>query len=224
MYARSIRTLRPIDLSRTFPHSTTHPTYSKISPRPRYTTSMAPNVFDKIFKRERKVKVYHTRPMVYSPDAIGISDSTCEINGDRFNGWKLPIPAPAQNALKTRARQAVAQQASWFFRLPVETRRIIYIELMGNRRVHIEYSWMLQSPFQPKSKRRGMRWDWWHGVCQNSNSFVQDIYMDRCWDRGDERYANQTKGLTRAPSGTKLRGVEWLRCCQIRQVFYISWR
>ena len=180
---------------------------------------MAPKIFDKVFKREHKISDYYARPREFRPDAIGISDSTCEIKGDLFNGWKLPVPAPEQNALKPRSRQRVAQQASWFFRLPVEIRRIIYIELMGNRRVHIEHSWMLQSPFQPKSKRGGKRWDWWHGVCQNSNSFVRDTYDDRCRDRGDDRYASHTEGLTSAPPGTKLQGVEWLRCCQIRQVF-----
>lgn len=220
MQARSIRTvIRPIDLPRTFPYLTTHPTYLKIAPRPKYTTSMAPKIFDKVFKREHKIRDYCFRPREFRPDAIGISDSTCEIKGDLFNGWKLPVLAPEQNALKPHSRQRVAQQASWFFRLSVEIRRIIYIELMGNRRVHIEYSQMLQSPFQPKSKRGGKRQDWWYSVCQNSNSFVRDTYDDRCRDRGDERYTNQFEGLTSTLLGTKLRGVEWLRCCQIGQVF-----
>lgn len=70
---------------------------------------------------------------------------------------------------------------------------------------------MFPSPFRPNPKRDGKRWDWWHGVCQRSGSFVDD----RCWDREDERYANRLEGLESAPAGTKLGGVEWLRCCQI---------
>jgi hypothetical protein len=31
---------------------------------------------------------------------------------------------------------------------------MIYIELMGNRRVRIEHSWMLPSPFQAKIEAR----------------------------------------------------------------------
>lgn len=49
---------------------------------------------------------------------------------------------------------------------------MIYNALMGNRRVHIEHSWMLPSPFRPKLKREGKRWDWWHGVYQKSDSFI----------------------------------------------------
>lgn len=160
---------------------------------------MAPKIFDKLFKREHKKSDYPFRPPVFWPNAIGISDSTCEINGDLFNEWKLPIPAPEQSALKSRTRQRAPQQTSWFFRLPVEVRRIIYIELMGNRRVHIEYAWMFQSPFRPKTKRGAKRWDWWHGICQHRDSFARDIYADQCMDRGDETHISRTKRLTSAP-------------------------
>ncbi|KAJ5153376.1 uncharacterized protein N7482_009854 [Penicillium canariense] len=181
---------------------------------------MAPKFFDKLFKREHKRSDYRFRPREFWANAIGISDSTCEIQGDPFNGWKLPIPAPEQSALKSRARQHDGQQTSWFFRLPMEVRRMIYIELMGNRRVHIEHSWMYQSAFQPKSKRGGKRWIWWHGVCQNSDSFVCDTYGDRCWGRDDESYASYTEGLTRAPPGTKIQGVEWLSYEEALPVLY----
>ncbi|KAJ5863146.1 hypothetical protein N7455_007214 [Penicillium solitum] len=171
---------------------------------------MAPKIF-RLFQRKHKEKDEYTRPKSVSPNAIGISDSTCSINGDRFNGWKLPIPAPDQHILKLNTRQRNNQETSHFFQLPIEIRRLIYIELMGNRRVHIEHGWMFPSPFRLKLKRDGKRWDWWHSVCQRSGSFVDD----RCWDREDERYANRVEGLESAPAGTKLGGVEWLRCCQI---------
>ncbi|CAI7609454.1 unnamed protein product [Penicillium glandicola] len=172
---------------------------------------MAYKIFTRFFKRERKENDLETRPKSVSPNAIGISDSTCEVNGDPFNGWKLPIPPPEQRVLKLGARECNRQQESYFFQLPIEVRTLVYIELMGNRRVHIEHAWMLPSPFRPKPKRDGKRWEWWHGVCQRSGSFVDD----RCWDREDERYANRFEGLQSAPAGTKLGGVEWLRCCQI---------
>ncbi|KAJ5193706.1 hypothetical protein N7491_001037 [Penicillium cf. griseofulvum] len=172
---------------------------------------MAPKIVTKLFKRKPKENCPYFRPKCVSPNAIGISDSTCEVNGDPFNGWKLPIPPPEQRVLKLGARQCNRQQASHFFQLPIEVRKLIYIELMGNRRVHIEYAWMLPSPFRPKLKRDRERWDWWHGVCQRSGSYVDD----RCWDRRDERYVNMSEGLQSAPAGTKLGGVEWLRCCQI---------
>ncbi|CAG8899663.1 unnamed protein product [Penicillium egyptiacum] len=191
--------------------SSTHTrTYIKI-PHPQHKLHkvMAPKIF-RLFKRKRKENDPDFRPKGVAPNAIGISDSTCEVNGDPFNGWKLPIPPPEQRVLKL-TRQRSRQQASHFFQLPIEVRTLIYIELMGDRRIHIEHAWMLPSPFRPKLKRDGRRWDWWHGVCQRTGSFVDD----RCWDRADERYANRFEGLKSPPAGTKLRGVEWLRCCQI---------
>ena len=154
--------------------------------------------------------------MVISPIAIGVSDFTCEVDGDIFNEWKLPIPE-TKNATKPFTLQPNHQEASKFFQLPGEMRRMIYIELMGNRRIHIEYGWMLDSPFKPRSNKDGKRWDWWHGVCQSSDSFIRDAHDDRSWSRRDEACASRTKGLQNALSGTKLQGVEWLRCCQLGQ-------
>ncbi|KAJ5186362.1 hypothetical protein N7449_011126 [Penicillium cf. viridicatum] len=171
---------------------------------------MAPKIFG-LFQRKHKEKDAYTRPKSVSPNAIGIFDSTCSVNDDPFNGWKLPIPAADQRILKLNTRQRNHQQTSHFFQLPIEVRRLIYIELMGNRRAHIEHGWMFASPFHPKPKRDEKRWDWWHGVCQRSGSFVDD----RCWGREDERYANRVEGLKSSPARTKLGGVEWLRCCQI---------
>ncbi|OQD99343.1 hypothetical protein PENVUL_c065G04091 [Penicillium vulpinum] len=171
---------------------------------------MAPKIF-KILKKRPKDNNPPSRPNCNSPNAIGISNSTCTVNGDPFDGWKLPIPAPDQRILKPSARKRNPQQASRFFQLPIEIRTLIYTVLMGNRRVHIEHAWMMQSPFVPEPKHDLKRWDWWHGVCQRSGSFVDD----RCWDRKDERYASEFEGLESVPAGTKLGGVEFLRCCQI---------
>ncbi|KAJ5091441.1 hypothetical protein NUU61_006311 [Penicillium alfredii] len=138
---------------------------------------------------------------------IGISDSTCEINGDIFNRWKLPTPPPEQRVRKIGARGRNSQEQSIFFRLPVEVRRLIYIELMGDRRVHIRYVWKKPSPFRPQPIQSGPRWDWWHCVCDRSNNFPEDPYFDRCPDWECEKELN-----VRSP---KINGVEWLRSCQL---------
>lgn len=203
------------------------------------TNIMAPKIFDKFLtKRERERReLQKCNPSPWraigSPHAPGVSDSTCEVNGDPFNGWKLPIP---ENKSVIRcARQRNPQQQSKFFELPVEVRRMIYIELMGNRRVHIEYSWMWASPFEPKpfqskplqptflQQRRFLSilngtlryWNWHHSVCQQTSSFAEDAYMDRCDDRSEESWKNRHEGLTSTRPGTKLGGAEWLRCCQV---------
>ncbi|KAJ5256435.1 hypothetical protein N7505_011586, partial [Penicillium chrysogenum] len=118
-----------------------------------------------------------------SPNAIGIWDSTCEINGDIFNRWKLPIQ-PEQRPRSPGARQKSSQQQSPFFRLLAEIRRLVYLELMGDRRVHIRYFWRKPSR-EPHSKPR---WRWWHTVCDHSDGFIDDPVEDICSISGREGY------------------------------------
>lgn len=167
---------------------------------------MAPKIFSKLFKRNKE-KPSGVPPEEWSSNAIGISDSTCEINGDIFNQWKLPVPPSQYHTGKIGARQRNPQGQSAFFRLPPEIRRLIYLELMGARRVHIRHVWKDPSPFVPQSKRKGPRWDWWHCVCASSNGFPEDLRFDFCGDWDDEEAED-----TKAP---KIQGVEWLRSCQI---------
>ncbi|KAJ5593932.1 uncharacterized protein N7459_000140 [Penicillium hispanicum] len=167
---------------------------------------MAPKLLAKIFKR-RKEPPPKFKIKEWSPNAIGIADSTCEINGDIFNRWKLPIPPPEERLRMIGARKRNPQDQCHFFRLPAEIRRMIYLELMGDRRVHIRYIWKEPSPFRPQPKQGGPRWDWWHSVCDHSNDFPEDALFDHCWDWTDE--ADLKK------KSPKINGVEWLRVCQI---------
>lgn len=160
---------------------------------------MAPKLFTKFFKRRKKESKFKLRDC--SPNAIGISDSTCEINGDIFNRWKLPIQ-PEQGLCKLGARKRSSQQQCSFFRLPAEIRRLVYIELMGGRRVHIRYFWMEPLPSWPQSKRGGPRWHWWHRVCMECDDFINDPCDDPC-----SHWYPESQRLTI--------GGEWLRCCQI---------
>ncbi|KAJ5183961.1 hypothetical protein N7492_001577 [Penicillium capsulatum] len=167
---------------------------------------MAPKLFSRIFKRKREPPKPRL-PSECSPLSIGISDSTCEINGDIFNRWKLPIPSPEQRVRKIGARDRNPQEQSIFFRLPAEIRTLIYLELMGDRRVHIRYVWKKPSPFGPQPIRGGPRWDWWHCVCDESNAFPKDCCFDHCGDwECEEEFKRKNP---------KINGVEWLRSCQI---------
>ncbi|CAG8896954.1 unnamed protein product [Penicillium nalgiovense] len=164
---------------------------------------MAPHVFNNLFKRKMKApKESRLTPKECSPNAIGIWDSTCEINGDIFNRWKLPIQLE-QHPRSPGARQKSSQQQSSLFRLPTEIRRLIYLELMGDRRVHIRYFWRKPSP-KPHSEPR---WRWWHAVCEHSDGFIDDPVEDICSISGREGYMHIPR--------PKIGGVEWLRCCQI---------
>ncbi|KAJ6107481.1 hypothetical protein N7523_008804 [Penicillium sp. IBT 18751x] len=167
---------------------------------------MAPRIFSKLFKSKKK-QVSKFTLKEHSPVAIGISDSTCEINGDIFNRWKLPIQPP-EYRLRTRCSQKpITQHQSSFFRLPAEIRRLIYRELMGDRRVHIRYLWKEPSPFRPQPKRGGSRWEWWHIVCEQCDCFPEDPDIDYCPD-----WRAEAGLLQKRP---KIGGVEWLRSCQI---------
>lgn len=167
---------------------------------------MAPNFLSKIFKRKKPEPKFTLRE--YSPNAIGISDSTCEINGDIHNRWKLPIQ-PEQCLHKLGDRKCSSQQQSPFFRLPAEIRRLIYLELVGGRRVHIRYFWREPWPPRPQSKRSGPHWHWCHGVCIKSDGFPEDTEFDNCsmW-----LGIPGSEGTMISP---RIAGVEWLRCCQI---------
>ncbi|KAJ5584479.1 uncharacterized protein N7459_004279 [Penicillium hispanicum] len=156
------------------------------------------------------------------PNAVGILDSTCEINGDPFNGWKLPVPPPDQRRLELGTRPCNPQPQSRFFQLPLEVRELIYKELMGGRRVHIDYVHKRPSPFRPQSisnkKRPNNHWQWWHVVCQRCDSFIEDRDHDRCPSYMCEYQDACDLGWRAAPEGTKIGGVEWLQCCQMRSV------
>ncbi|KAF4768945.1 hypothetical protein HAV15_008670 [Penicillium sp. str.  len=164
---------------------------------------MAPHFFNKLFKRKKKgPKEPRFTLREWSPNAIGIWDSTCEINGDIFNRWKLPIQ-PEQRPRSPGARQKSSQQQSSLFRLPAEIRRLIYLELMGDRRVHIRYFWRKPSA-EPHSEPR---WRWWHAVCDHSDGFIDDPVEDICSISGSEGPTDILK--------PKIGSMEWLRCCQV---------
>ena len=164
---------------------------------------MAPHFFNTLFKRKKKApKEPRFTLEECSPNAIGIWDSTCEINGDIFNRWKLPIQLE-QRPRSPGAQQKSSQQQSPLFRLPAEIRRLIYLELMGDRRVYIRYFWRKPSP-KPHSEPR---WRWWHAVCEHSDGFNDDPVEDICSISSREGYMHIPR--------PKIGGVEWLRCCQI---------
>lgn len=179
---------------------------------------MAPRIFSKLFNRKYEPPPYYPRRM--QPEAIGISDSTCEVNGDPFNKWKLPIPPPEQREVKISGHPCNPQQQSLFFKLPPEVRNLIYLELLGGRRVHIDYTFQWPSPFrpQPPAKKRKRYWHWWHLLCHESDSFPEDQFFDRCAIHADEVNDAKSHSWTAAAEGTKIRGIELLRSCQMALV------
>ncbi|KAJ5180092.1 hypothetical protein N7492_003302 [Penicillium capsulatum] len=174
---------------------------------------MAPSILSRLFRKHEPTQhVRRTEPLT-----IGISESTCQVNGDPFDKEKLPLPSPIKRRLKTGKRPRSSQEQSAFFRLPLEIRELIYRELFGGRRIHIDHVFKGPSVFrpQPQGKYRKSHWQWWHLVCQESSSFTKDRDTDHCSNYNNERMDAERLGWEAAPPGTKLAGVEWLQCCQV---------
>ncbi|KAJ5893536.1 hypothetical protein N7495_005227 [Penicillium taxi] len=159
---------------------------------------MAPKIFS-LFKRKKERP---RPPGITSSDAIGISDSTCEVNGDIFNRWKLPIPPPEQRLLKFDAKPH-SQSQSLCFCMPADIRGLIYIELMGSQRVHIVYSWRppFQPPPKPKPRSGDWHWGWWHchSVCEKLELFPDLCYIGFMMGDMNPRFEG------------RIGNVEWLR-------------
>lgn len=173
---------------------------------------MAPHFFSKLFKtKNQRNKTRRKEPTV----VVGISESTCQVNGDPFDQSKLPVPSPNQRQLQLGQRPFRTQEQSLFFRLPLEIRQLIYLELFGGRRVHIDYLFKGPSVFRPRpqGKYRKNHWQWWHSVCRWSNTFADYFDNPQCYDCSE--YARKGHEWEAAPPEAKLAGVEWLQCCQM---------
>lgn len=151
------------------------------------------------------------------PSSIGIDDSTCEVTTSRANPWKLPISPPSVELDKPAPTPTPnCQRQSAFFNLPPEIRQQIYTELLGNKRVHIDFSFhrrpgWLDAP-KERMKEYKPQWRWFHHVCSKSDGFHHEQYGDDCpQNTGDEPFHDlSVLGFT----SRKLEGVAWLRSCR----------
>lgn len=195
------------------------PSYAHFSPTRIYDDCLPAKMTRFITKWFRREKTHEHIPRPSEPGAIGIPDSTCEINGDPFNQSKLPIPAEEQRQLRIDSPRN-PQHQSRFFQFPPEIRRLIYIELLGGCRVHIDYAFKWLPLFGPQKKSRDRRrsWQWWHIVCEGGHSFIENHDSDYCNDFGDEAHEARKFKWNTAPLGTKIVAVHWLTCCQMALV------
>ncbi|PYH37483.1 major facilitator superfamily transporter [Aspergillus neoniger CBS 115656] len=172
-------------------------------------------------------------PRRTSPEAPGILDTNCTIitQNQKQRRYKLPIPDPEhrQRQLQTLATSSARpqnpqSQSAFFSRLPLEVRNIIYRELFGGGRVHVDYLWKRPSAVvarpptgKDKGKKADALWQWWHRVCAVSDEWVDDRFEERCVDALDERDETLPWGWEKAaPPGTKLQGVAaMLTVCQM---------
>ncbi|KFX91997.1 hypothetical protein O988_07483 [Pseudogymnoascus sp. VKM F-3808] len=91
------------------------------------------------------------------------------------------------------------EQTSGFLRkLPVELRRRIYDEVLGHRKVHMQFEFAPRNYRTVRTnKKEILEWRWWHCICtwdQTEDDRYKSIWFDRCKD-GD------MKGNSGPPNG-----------------------
>lgn len=198
---------------------------------------MAPDIFSKFFDRRSKWPVIYPRNT--AANAIGIYESSCEVTDKLTNKYMLPVKSPKERQ-RQRSRPpgytkyCSPQRKSLFFtKLPRELRDLVYLELFGGRRVHIEYDYQPPNIFlYPSDDKAGKKekkrippfhWQWKHILCQKSDDWEEDkdrVY-DTCGNWAHEADLARDNGWTEPPPGTKLKGVELLRTCQRMYVFNV---
>ncbi|KAI9038145.1 fungal specific transcription factor domain-containing protein [Aspergillus affinis] len=144
-------------------------------------------------------------------DSIGIDASTCRNHGDPGYSRQLPVLPPDYRCLgydpdRVNSTINIQDQSAFFARLPLEVRELIYICLLGNRRIHVNYD------FHPRRRR----WRWWYRVCDDPQY---------CPDKSDPfvcpEYAGAEEAMLELGSSAWVRpGFEykfyalgWLVCC-----------
>lgn len=141
---------------------------------------MTPRIF-KWLRREKPPQPPRIRRT--DPGSLGIDDSTCEVTESVTNPCKFPIPPSLEqrhsHELSASPRPANPQPQTGFFKLPIEIRQKIYAEVFGNRRVHIDYDFSFPTGWK-NMKGRKRQWRWWHYVCADDSSFIEDDFLDKC--------------------------------------------
>jgi hypothetical protein len=191
--------------------------------QPLNKSTMTPRIF-KWLLREKPPEPPSIRRT--EPCSLGIDDSTCEVTESVTNPCKLPIPPsldPSRenhhhHELSASSSPANPQRQSGFFKLPAEIRQQIYTEVLGGRRVHIDYDFAEPTGWRHmKKKKYSRQWRWWHHVCADGDSFIED---DSLWDRCPRRVLEEETeewtldGRIRDRRTTKIRGAGWLRTCR----------
>ncbi|KAH1424098.1 hypothetical protein KXW29_004184 [Aspergillus fumigatus] len=167
---------------------------------------------------------------------VGIYHETCKQNGNCRDFRSMPLPPPRRPltppdyelaAIRGRSNTLTAintsttnfldltksttlpqDQSLLFSRLPKEIRQRIYIELFGNRSVHLEYDFGYAPGYRQRDKRPPDQWRWWHRVCDDEEH-PNPGDLCRMNDLEDPKRIGR-----RQLSRHKLKGVAWLRVCR----------
>lgn len=177
-------------------------------------------------ERIRRLLGHNERPsQSRSIEYIGIDDATCQVNGRREDRSKMPIPQPCRQS--PTVKKPHPQPGSLFFtRLPPEVRGLVYLQLFGNRRVHVEFDMDVRYCEKASRGTLSESWRWWHCICHEQvfrpSVVVHFTNRDEChaleWslEASHEHEDAATQSWRRSVwrSHHKL-SLEWLRCCRL---------
>lgn len=148
----------------------------------------------------------------------GVDYDTCNSNAPLRDYTAMPLPPPRRpltpppEAADTEENPDGAvnpqSQSALFTRLPRNIRERIYIELFGERAVHLEYDYGFAPGYRGRDKKPPDQWRWWHRVCEEEEPKPGD--MCRSDDLDDLKRHGKRELLK-----YKLKGVEWLRTCRL---------
>lgn len=149
----------------------------------------------------------------------GIDYDTCSSNTSLRDYTAMPFPPPrrpltpppepATSLCHDEPERTNPQsQSALFARLPRDVRERIYVELFGQRPVHLEYDFGYAPGCRGRDKRPPDQWRWWHRVCAEEEAKPGD--MCRTDDIEDLKRLGRRELLKH-----KLKGVEWLRTCRV---------
>lgn len=172
----------------------------------------------------------------------GINERTCKVNGRDDDKRKMPIPNSRRRPLtppfvpeegwtvaKRRIDINTQTQSHFFSQLPVEVRHLIYLELYGKRRIHLEYhvgpghNIIRNNRSDNDGRNNTYRWGWWHFICHEPTfGPARRVIFP---DRGDSCQIIAEWGVSSEAVGKpydkelfvdrKLPGSNWLRSCRI---------
>ncbi|KAF7586656.1 hypothetical protein BBP40_008525 [Aspergillus hancockii] len=196
---------------------------------------MAPPQFiRKLFNRNRQQPQTTTRAPMLPPapaarsiniipnwsravlESVGISPSTCRVDGSRTNPKYLPTlpsdyqclysklsgPEPNNTSSSVSGPQS---QSPFFTQLPPEIRHLVYLHAFGNRRIHLDFD------FNPELGQ----WTWWHRVCHEAQHCPDGTFLCPEYAGAEDAMLNLTLGgWVQERFEYKMDALNWLTCCR----------
>ncbi|KAH8812725.1 hypothetical protein F5884DRAFT_729915 [Xylogone sp. PMI_703] len=111
-------------------------------------------------------------------------DSKPRKRGPEYRDPNVQPTLPKSRPRALTFQGSSSQQASnLFLRLPAELRNRIYLDVFGNRKVHILFSYgSFRYGYRTRTDKKPPEWRWWHCICTWDQT-TDDRYWSIRWDQ-----------------------------------------